>query len=445
MHHQGQTQHSIIQLPVTSSYEYADTYNQLQDHLQLYQFSTSETGMDSLDNNEISTSNQTNIVVVTEPAVQQTKNKKQTINTVAVDPSIAIEGSVVPTLSNVDEIFQLLSHKIAKYCQILADLTNCEVFYKAQLPSNESIPASTKKSKSSNDRIKSLYWGTHKMLFQFSHNQGIKFDKANGDCLIKVNQRSLSSDVNNLIEEILNEPSLNLKQIESLTQVNDNPNKNKITTVQIDNTVEMIQPQHRPVQTENNNDKDKLLIRDCRVYLDRLNDDLFDEYLNKFEYKTQESGILNDNPNHIDNNCLCIDDEFDLNLNYYLKLPDDRELYSDDFKLLNKSRNKNKKLKKNKSKTSKNACGPWSSSTSISSDNEAYDDDEDDDEEDDDDDEDEDEDERVLLGKNCFNVNDEDEQFYENEDDFKCDCCNVSFRHLTQFKVTLKKFFSTET
>ena len=37
---------------------------------------------------------------------------------------------IVPTLTNVDEIFHLLSQKIAKYCQILADLTNCEVFYK---------------------------------------------------------------------------------------------------------------------------------------------------------------------------------------------------------------------------------------------------------------------------------------------------------------------------
>lgn len=39
-------------------------------------------------------------------------------------------SSIVPTLTNVDEIFHLLSQKIAKYCQILADLTNCEVFYK---------------------------------------------------------------------------------------------------------------------------------------------------------------------------------------------------------------------------------------------------------------------------------------------------------------------------
>lgn len=43
-------------------------------------------------------------------------------------------SSIVPTLTNVDEIFHLLSQKIAKYCQILADLTNCEVFYKVLNP-----------------------------------------------------------------------------------------------------------------------------------------------------------------------------------------------------------------------------------------------------------------------------------------------------------------------
>lgn len=42
-------------------------------------------------------------------------------------------SSIVPTLTNVDEIFHLLSQKIAKYCQILADLTNCEVFYKVTI------------------------------------------------------------------------------------------------------------------------------------------------------------------------------------------------------------------------------------------------------------------------------------------------------------------------
>ena len=46
-------------------------------------------------------------------------------------------SSIVPTLTNVDEIFHLLSQKIAKYCQILADLTNCEVFYKVSICIND--------------------------------------------------------------------------------------------------------------------------------------------------------------------------------------------------------------------------------------------------------------------------------------------------------------------
>jgi hypothetical protein len=42
--------------------------------------------------------------------------------------------NTVPTINNVNQIFQLISLKIAKYCQALTDLTNCEVFYKAELP-----------------------------------------------------------------------------------------------------------------------------------------------------------------------------------------------------------------------------------------------------------------------------------------------------------------------
>ncbi len=130
-------------------------------------------------------------------------------------------------MTNVDEIFHLLSQKIAKYCQVLADLTNCEVFYKAQLQqaASEGQVLANKSSKKSrynsasnnyhsrshrNNQIKkrSLYWGTHQMLFQYSHNQGLKYDKNGGDSLIKLNQRSISTDVTNLIEEIMNAPSI---------------------------------------------------------------------------------------------------------------------------------------------------------------------------------------------------------------------------------------------
>ena len=116
---------------------------------------------------------------------------------------------VVPTPSNVDDIFQLLSQKIAKYCQILSDLTNCEVFYKAQLPITNQNDATKptrylRKNERLNKQHRSLYWGTHQMIFEYSHNNGIRYDKAGGDSLIKLNQRSFSNNVNDLIEEILN-------------------------------------------------------------------------------------------------------------------------------------------------------------------------------------------------------------------------------------------------
>ena len=126
--------------------------------------------------------------------INQTKNGNNTSENNQLPPS-----SIVPTLTNVDEIFHLLSQKIAKYCQILADLTNCEVFYKAQLPivnqpgtNDISSSKSSKKIRHQNNenkhssnsnqssmkrnqngsRKRSLYWGTHQMLFQYSHNQG---------------------------------------------------------------------------------------------------------------------------------------------------------------------------------------------------------------------------------------------------------------------------------
>ena len=130
---------------------------------------------------------------------------------------------VVPTLPNVEEIFKILSQKIAKYCQVLSDLTNCEVFYKAQLPLNNPTPTELqllnskkkynyKPKNTRNKNVRSLYWGTNKMLHQFTHEEGVRYEKANSDSLIKINQRSLSNGINNLIEEILNDQSLNLHQ-----------------------------------------------------------------------------------------------------------------------------------------------------------------------------------------------------------------------------------------
>ena len=60
------------------------------------------------------------------------------------------------------------------------------------------------------------------MLFQFSHDQGIKYNKQSGDSLIKLNNRSISTDINQLIEEILNAPSTS-----SSTVTNEN-NKEQI-------------------------------------------------------------------------------------------------------------------------------------------------------------------------------------------------------------------------
>jgi hypothetical protein len=123
----------------------------------------------------------------------------------------------VPTITNVDDIFNLLSKKIAKYCQVLADLTNCEVFYKAQLPAKEpfndkaaAVAKNSKKYSIENDanRARSLYWGTHQMLFEHSHTNGIRLDKSGLDCLIRINQRLLSTDMNDLIEEVLNGPAI---------------------------------------------------------------------------------------------------------------------------------------------------------------------------------------------------------------------------------------------
>ena len=79
---------------------------------------------------------------------------------------------------------------------------------------------------------RSLYWGTHQMLFRFSHEQGIRFDKSAGDSLIKLNQRSISTDVNSLIEEILHAPSSSSTTTTASTNVSDT---NTFTAKEVDN------------------------------------------------------------------------------------------------------------------------------------------------------------------------------------------------------------------
>lgn len=336
---------------------YIDKNNQEHHNIQIYQFSDEDPHQDQqvlliMDQEETINSNQN--------AHFDSNLKKQ-----------ASPSNTVPALSNVDEIFQLLSQKIAKYCQVLADLTNCEVFYKAQLPlpqineaNSGQKPKSKYKQKTKNPQIRSLYWGTHQMLFQYSHNQGLKYDKSQGDSLIKINQRSLSSDVTNLIEEILNEPSLTLKQSKLASS--------------------------KAKKTNLNLNERKVDIKDCCVYLNRLDDSIFDQYLNKFELSNNQMSCLNKHEYEED-----------------LRLPGEEELYSDEYRInFNKFINKSERL---------NGSGN----------------NEDEDEEDDEDDL----DEKALLVKNCFGLNDNEEDYYSCEY-----CINHSYKHLTQLKVRLNSF-----
>ena len=212
---------------------------------------------------------------------------------------------VVPTPSNVDDIFQLLSQKIAKYCQILSDLTNCEVFYKAQLPitnQNEQENKPTRymrKNERLNKQHRSLYWGTHQMIFEYSHNNGIRYDKAGGDSLIKLNQRSFSNNVNDLIEEILNGPNLN-------DQLNNKQTSITSTTAQVIDK-QRISQESDIISTKSSTTKldNTLKFKDCCVYMNRLDESVVDSYLNKFEYKNS------------------VNEDLDF------ELPNDEELYSD--------------------------------------------------------------------------------------------------------------------
>lgn len=147
--------------------------------------------------------------------------------------------------TNTEEIFQLLSQKIAKYCQILSDLTSSDVFFKSSL----------------NQR--SFYWGTYKMVFTYTHH-GLQYDR-NTESLLKINDRSLTSDIDCIVDELLNvdnndDYDLNNKST-SKTLIKDQLNNSK----------------------QSDNDNTPVEIKDCIIFADRLDDTLYEEYLRKYE------------------------------------------------------------------------------------------------------------------------------------------------------------------
>ena len=311
---------------------------------------------------------------------------------------------IVPTISKVDDIFEILTNKIAKYCQVLSDLTNCEVFFKAQLPQQLSKATSSvlhsynfdqsnsKKQKNveENDQLniikRSVYWGTHRMLFHHSHSQGIRYDKNAGDSLIKLIAHSFSNNADDLVEEILEGEPLET----SLTNIkNGSINKTKLD-------LKKNQVDGKKSQTE------KTHIKDCFINLQRLNDCVYNKYLDKFESKNDDF------------------ESFQAN-NFYAEFEifPESELYDTTIK---PTFNKPNFLKNN------------NENTDVRGDEEDEVENEDEDEDEDDDNEDDD-DEKTLLEKNCFNLNDD-----NLEDYFTCEFCpnsNYSFKHLTQLKVLI--------
>jgi hypothetical protein len=153
------------------------------------------------------------------------------------------------TPTNADEIFQILSQKIAKYCQILSDLTNCEVFFKSNLNNN-----------------RSLYWGTYKTMFNYTH-QGLQYDR--NDSLIKISGRSLSSDIANIVEELLNVESL-----DTTSNNNETINEEKLLLSAKTSTAATT----TTIVTD-----DSLELKECVVFMDRLDEQLYEHYLEKFE------------------------------------------------------------------------------------------------------------------------------------------------------------------
>ena len=237
------------------------------------------------------------------------------------------------------------------------------------------------------------------MLFQYSHNQGLKFDKNGGDSLIKITQRSLSNDVNNLVEEILNEePLANLKQVSS-NLVNLNEEKSKL-----DSELNAFKPnsmQSNPSMFNRINEKsDNVQIKDCCIMIKRLNDIVYDQYLNKFE--------------HI-NNQLDKKQQTDIDLD----VPVEQELYESSEGI--------NKVKENIFLNNDPDIKTALRNSLVNNEENENEEDEEDDEDD------EEDDEKALFEKNCFNLNEDNE-----EDFYSCELCinsNLSFKHLTQLKV----------
>lgn len=222
---------------------------------------------------------------------------------------------VVPSVSNVEEIFQFLSQKIAKYCQVLADLTNCEVFYKAQLPHNMNIITSEhnfsndRKSQETIIKNSSVYWGTHQMLFEYSHGKGIRFSKKNGDCLIRINQRSFTNDVNNLIEEILNEPTIDYK----IASKKKNLSRSSISeSIQKD-----LNNLDKGINEILNEPSSNINIRDCYIVLNRIDEKQTEAHLKNFEKKNNKINLNTNKHEYITE----------------LNIPEEDELYSDQFSI----------------------------------------------------------------------------------------------------------------
>jgi hypothetical protein len=382
-------------------------------------------------------------------------------------------SNIVPTMSNVEDIFQLLSQKIAKYCQILTDLTNCEVFYKAQLHISDAktavgaaAAAATPPPKTNNSKykpknvvnknVRSLYWGTHKMLFQHSHGHGLKYEKSNGDSLIKIGHRSLSNDINSLIEELLNmneptgEPSMHLHHHSKQPVLMSNPAATAKTSGASGKRLFKSYPGgqktggHDSVAASSSTcflPVESVDLKECFIGLERLDDNVFEQYLNKFE-------VVNNNAENERN-------MFDLNdLVEECRLENEFEIYSDEFKV-----NLNRFLK-NTTTTSGSQSGGSGSRVARrvarkrrkctddmvnngtpprSNDDEEEDSDQDQNNEDDDEEdeeEDEDLDERTLLERNCFNINEDAELNENGEDYYSCEYCSGHYyKHLPQLKV----------
>lgn len=310
------------------------------------------------------------------------------------------------------------------------------------------------------------------MLFQYSHDQGLKYDKSGGDSLIKINQRSISNDVTNLIEEILNAPNIQEELIETNQSLAKFITKSKSLDSASDldqrqpvkSTVQLIDPDHmeaislsastpvlqesprsmnnltnefnlinelnqsaepefnlselnstdlkmtdRRVQSGAQSSNDKIDFKDCCVYLKRMDDMVIESYLDKFEmkYNRNESShanlaseIVSESNASGDESS---DDQRQLSLN---EMPEDNELYSDEFRFVVSERRR--------PQTVKGGCDTMGSSVGSCEENSK------------------DVDSPVsLCGDGEINEND--------EDYYTCDLCpakdRYSYRHLTQLKV----------